>query len=98
FALLIPLLLSIVLWLPTAGMPPIEKSEALVEIDWNAPIGAGENRDRVLFLQQALGTDYLQAEAEVGLGQFLLSGGDNSVQQASLYRKFESEAEKNREM
>src|SRR5690606_19481482 len=97
FFLLVPLLLSVGLLLPTDGMPPVEKSEALLEIDWNAPIGAAENRDRVLGLQQALEEGVLQAEADVGVGQFLLSAGDNSVQRASLYLKFTDEEEKERQ-
>jgi multidrug efflux pump subunit AcrB len=98
FALLLPLLLSIVMLLPVEGMPPIEKFDAVAEIDWNAPIGAAENRDRVLSLQQSLEGHYLQAEADVGVGQFLLAGGDHSVQKANLYLKFDSEEEKDSQM
>jgi multidrug efflux pump subunit AcrB len=98
FVLLLPLLLSIFMLLPVEGMPPIEKFDAVAEIDWNAPIGAAENRDRVLSLQQSLEGHYLQAEADVGVGQFLLAGGDHSVQKASLYLKFDSEEEKDRQM
>src|SRR5690606_32770847 len=97
FLLLLPALLSIGLLLPTAGMPPLEQSEALVEIDWHAPIGAGETRDRVTTLQRYLEESALQAEADVGVGQFLLSGGDNSVQRASLYLRFADEEEKERQ-
>src|SRR5690606_16154910 len=98
FALLLPLLLSLVMLLPVDGRPPIEKFDAVAEIDWNAPIGAGENRDRVLSLQRSLEGHYLQAEADVGVGQFMLAGGDHSVQKATLYLKFETEEEKDRQM
>jgi len=98
FFLLIPLLLSAFLLLPKEGMPPMEKLDAIADIDWNAPIGAAENRDRVLSLQHSLEGHYVQTEADVGVGQFLLAGGDHSVQKASLYLKFDSEEEKDRQM
>src|SRR5690606_15495221 len=93
-----PLLLSAFLLLPKEGMPPMEKLDAIADIDWNAPIGAAENRDRVLSLQHSLEGHYVQTEADVGVGQFLLAGGDHSVQKASLYLKFDSEEEKDRQM
>lgn len=95
---LIPVFLIIGLLLKTEGLPPIEKFDAVVEIDWNEPIGVEQNRDRVLALLEALKGGYLQAEADVGVRQFLLFDGENSLQQATLYVMFETQAEKDLQM
>jgi multidrug efflux pump subunit AcrB len=91
---LIPLFLLIGLLLPAEGLPPIEKFDAVVEVDWNEPIGVEQNRDRIISVLEALEDKYLQAEADVGVRQFLLFDGENSVQQATVYLMFEGQAEK----
>ncbi|MDO8968896.1 efflux RND transporter permease subunit [Algoriphagus sp.] len=93
FFILIPLGLSISLLLKTEGLPEIEKPDATLEIDWNEPISASQNRDRLIRLIQEV-KDYSQAEADVGVRQFLLFDGDNSIQRSSLYLLFPSEKEK----
>jgi multidrug efflux pump subunit AcrB len=93
FFILIPLGLSISLLLKTEGLPEIEKPDATLEIDWNEPISASQNRDRLLVLIREV-KDYSQAEADVGVRQFLLFDGDNSIQRSSLYLLFPSEKEK----
>lgn len=93
FFILIPLGLSISLLLKTEGLPEIEKPDATLEIDWNEPISASQNRDRLLVLIREV-KDYSQVEADVGVRQFLLFDGDNSIQRSSLYLLFPSEKEK----
>lgn len=93
FFLLIPLGVSLGLLLRTEGLPEIEKLDATLEIDWNEPISAGENRDRLIGLLREV-KGYTQAEADVGIRQFLLFDGDNSIQRSLLYLLFPSEKEK----
>ncbi len=94
FAILIPLGLLISQFLSTEGLPEIEKLDATLEIDWNEPISALENRNRVIRLMQVLEGDYVQAEADVGVRQFLLFDGENSIQQSLLYFLFPTREEK----
>lgn len=97
FFILIPLGLSLGLLLPTAGLPEIEKPDATLEIDWNEPISAAQNRDRMKSLIGEL-QDYQQAEADIGIRQFLLFDGDNSIQKSLLYLLFPSEKEKSEQL
>ncbi|GGZ34274.1 cation transporter [Echinicola pacifica] len=85
---LIPLFLGLGLVMPTEGLPPIEKTDAVMEVDWNEPIGVVENKKRIRLLIAELDGEYVQAEADIGLRQFLLFDGENSVQQATLYLDF----------
>src|SRR5690606_18650920 len=62
------------------------------------PIGVEQNRDRVLALMESLKGAYRQAEADVGLRQFLLHEGENSLQQATVYVMFATETEKDRQI
>ncbi|MCH7415117.1 efflux RND transporter permease subunit [Belliella sp. R4-6] len=98
FLIFIPLALLVSQLLNTEGLPPIEKFDALVEIDWNEPIGVEQNRDRLLSILQSLDGDYLKAESDVGVRQFLLFDGENSIQQASVYFLFETQEKKSSEM
>ncbi|WP_316929173.1 efflux RND transporter permease subunit [Nitritalea halalkaliphila] len=68
----------------------------MIEINWNEPIGPLSNKNRVQSLLQELEVAFLQAEADIGLRQFLLFEGESSLQQASLYMLFSSEEEKER--
>ncbi|NVJ87010.1 MAG: efflux RND transporter permease subunit [Algoriphagus sp.] len=90
FALLIPLGLGLSYFLYSEGLPKIEKLDATLEIDWNEPISAIENRDRVIALMNAMKGRYEKAEADVGVRQFLLFDGENSIQQSLLYFLFNS--------
>jgi multidrug efflux pump subunit AcrB len=98
FFSLTPAFLLTGLLLKREGLPPIEKFDAVVEVDWNEPIEVEQNRNRVMSLLEALKGGYRQAEADVGLRQFLLSEGENSLQQAMVYVKFETQTEKDRQM
>jgi multidrug efflux pump subunit AcrB len=97
FFVLIPLGLALGLLLDTQGLPEIEKPDASLEIDWNEPISAAQNRDRMLGLIRDV-KDYSQAEADVGVRQFLLFDGDNSIQKSLLYLLFPSEKEKDQQL
>jgi len=94
FLLLIPLGLSISLLLDTTGLPEIEKLDATLDVDWSEPISAAENRDRVVTLLKSLEGRYSQAEADVGVKQFLLFDGENSIQQSLIYFLFSTVEEK----
>ncbi|GAB2623047.1 efflux RND transporter permease subunit [Belliella aquatica] len=98
FLVFIPLALLVSQLLKTEGLPPIEKFDALVEIDWNEPIGVEQNRDRLIAMLESLDGDYLKAESDVGVRQFLLFDGENSIQQASVYFLFETQEKKTVEM
>jgi len=93
FFIIIPLGLALSLYLDMEGLPEIEKPDATLEIDWNEPISASQNRDRLVGLIQEI-NDYTQAEADIGVRQFLLFDGDNSIQKSLLYLLFPSEKEK----
>ncbi len=94
FLLLIPLGLALGYWLRVEGLPPIEKFDAVLRVNWNEPIGVEENKSRVMALIEASQGAYLQAEADVGVRQFLLFDGESSLQEASLYFLFDSQVKK----
>ncbi|MDR7129383.1 multidrug efflux pump subunit AcrB [Algoriphagus sp. 4150] len=94
FLLLIPLMLAVSLMLKTTGLPEIEKLDATLDVDWSEPISAAENRDRVVMLLKSMEGSYSQVEADVGVKQFLLFDGENSIQQSLLYFLFPTVAEK----
>jgi multidrug efflux pump subunit AcrB len=92
--ILIPLLLSVSLLLPIAGLPPIEKFDVMLQVDWNEPIYATENKQRLQNLLAEMDGNYVHAESDVGLRQFLLFEGESSIQQASLYLMFANQGQK----
>lgn len=94
----IPASLLLVWLLDVEGLPVIEKTDATLEIDWNQPISPAENKARTLGLIQSLEGKFLQAESEVGVRQFLLFDGENSIQRSLLYFLFESEESKELEL
>jgi multidrug efflux pump subunit AcrB len=94
-ALLIPVCVILLITLPKQGFPEIERTETVVEIDWNEPIDVHESRRRVTAFLEKYSTDISLAEAEIGYQQFVLAVTQNSVQQAKLYLKFDSQAKKN---
>nr|MBI1232273.1 AcrB/AcrD/AcrF family protein [Cytophagales bacterium] len=94
---LIPLLLSISQFLPIAGLPPIEKFDAMIQVDWNEPIHASENKKRLQMLLTEMEGNFLHAESDVGVRQFLLFEGESSIQQASLYIMFTDQDQKDRQ-
>ncbi|MBS9524295.1 efflux RND transporter permease subunit [Litoribacter alkaliphilus] len=95
--LLIPLLLAVSQILEVEGLPPIEKMDTLVAVDWQEPISATQNKLRVQEMLAALDGGFEKAESDVGVSQFLLFEGENSLQQATLYLLFSDQEEKNRQ-
>lgn len=98
FILLIPGGLALGYLLKVEGLPPIEKFDAVVAIDWNEPIGVAQNKDRVLSVLAAMEGAYLKSESDVGVRQFLLFDGESSLQEANLYFLFESQEAKTNQM
>lgn len=98
FILFIPASLLFVLLLDSEGLPVIDKADATLEIEWNEPISPAENKDRTLGLIRSLEGTYLQAESEVGVRQFLLFDGENSIQRSLLYLLFPSQGEKDQQV
>ena len=98
FVFLIPLGLSSAYLLEIRGLPPIEKFDAVIRVDWNEPIGVGQNKKRVLEILASMRDTYEKAEADVGVRQFLLFDGESSLQEANLYFLFESQERKVQEM
>jgi multidrug efflux pump subunit AcrB len=86
--LLIPLLLGTVKFLKVEGLPPIEKFDVLISLDWNKPIDASQNKDRIQSLLAQLEGNFTVAESDLGLRQFILYEGENAIQQADLYLMF----------
>lgn len=98
FMAFIPASLLFVMLLDTQGLPEIDKPDATLEIDWNEPISPAENKDRTLGLIRSLEGSYLQAESEVGVRQFLLFDGENSIQRSLLYLLFPSQEKKDEQV
>lgn len=94
---LIPLLLSLSQLLPVSGLPPIQKFDVMLQVDWNEPIHATENKKRIQTLLEEMGGNYDHAESDVGVRQFLLFEGESSIQQATLYLMFTDQEQKDRE-
>ncbi|AKP49967.1 efflux RND transporter permease subunit [Cyclobacterium amurskyense] len=86
--LLIPLLLGTVKFLKVEGLPPIEKFDVLISLDWNEPIDASQNKDRIQSLLAQLEGNFTVTESDLGLRQFILYEGENAIQQADLYLMF----------
>lgn len=89
-----PLGFIVAAWLPVTALPAIEKKESLALIDWNAPIDAQENKQRIQDLQNLIKNDCSVSEAEAGIQQFLLQQRSSGIQQAELYYSGKSEREK----
>lgn len=94
---LIPLLLSLSQLLPVSGLPPIQKFDVMLQVDWNEPIHATENKHRIQTLLDEMGGNYNHAESDIGIRQFLLFEGESSIQQATLYLMFTDQEQKDRE-
>ncbi|MEX2569515.1 MAG: efflux RND transporter permease subunit, partial [Cyclobacteriaceae bacterium] len=94
FLVLIPLMLILGKVLRVEGLPPIEKFDVMVDLDWNEPINATQSKERIVALLENMQGNYRHAESEIGLRQFLLFEGENSIQQVELYLMFESQQQK----
>lgn len=78
--------------LPTAGLPEIEKTESQITVSWNEPIEVAENRRRVVRMLNAIPYEYEISESDIGINQFLLFQGNNSIENAIMYFKFPEKA------
>lgn len=90
---LIPLTYFVLIGFEKTGLPDIEKTETLLTINWNEPIDAESNKDRVSSLISALEGEPIN-ESDIGISQFLLSVEDGRVENAQIYLKFEAKEEK----
>lgn len=80
--------------IPVRSLPEMKKTESLVRIDWNEPVDAAENCRRIKELNSNVGKTCILTEAEVGIQQFMLKQGGNTVQQAEFYYSCSSEDNK----
>jgi multidrug efflux pump subunit AcrB len=92
--ILMPIGIWIATYIPVSALPKIEKRESLILVDWNAPIDAKENSRRVTALMTEIPRNYLESEADIGIKQFLLLQGENTIQKADIYFRAETEARK----
>lgn len=90
---LIPLTYFVLTDFEKTGLPDIEKTETLLTINWNEPIDAEANKERVSSLINALEGEPIN-ESDIGISQFLLSVEDGRVENAQIYLKFNSREEK----
>lgn len=90
---LIPLAYLMVASFEKTGLPEIDKTETLLTINWNEPIDADANKQRVTDLLNELDTGIIR-ESDLGLKQFLLAIEDGSVENAEVYLKFDTKAKK----
>ena len=91
--LLVPTAYFMVIFIEKTGLPEIEKTESLININWNESISTETNRNRVSEFLSELDSSVIR-EADVGLKQFLLSTEEGHVQQANVYLKFPNTEEK----
>jgi len=87
-SMLIPVAILLLIYLPITGFPEIERTETIIQLDWNEPIGIEENRERLRHLLHQLQPKLTYAEADLGYQQFLLNPGVQSARQAVLYLKY----------
>ncbi len=91
--LLIPATYFVITSFEKSGLPDIEKTETLLTINWNEPIDAEANKQRVTQLINDLETQPI-SESDIGISQFLLSVEGGRVENATIYLKFKSRTEK----
>ena len=72
----------------------IQIKETQIKIDWNTPIDALENVNRIQKIGLVLKNKVNVWEADAGLKQFILQQDNNSSQKAELYYKCVSAKQK----
>lgn len=82
-SLLLPVAVFLFWFLPKEAMPEIERTETLISIDWNEPIGLEENRKRTAELIRE--ANAAVAEADAGFRQFTFGTEQYSAQQVDVY-------------
>ena len=92
-ALLTPTAFIWVNVLEKTGLPVIEKTETLVSINWNEPVDALSNKERLIHLIKELG-EVPVTEADIGIKQFLLSAENSTVEKAEVYINFDDQGRK----
>lgn len=91
---LIPIAVALLIYLPKQGFPEIERTETIIEIDWNEPIDVVENKQRLTKFLDYCSNFTKQTEADIGHQQFLLSSENHSVQHALIYLAFRNALDK----
>ena len=79
--------------LPKSIMPPIEKNEVLLHINWNEPIDLQTNKKRVRKLTEMVQKTTEVSEAEIGILPTLLSAEDQETNKAEIYFKLHRPAD-----
>lgn len=80
--------------LAVRGMPAITRSDLVLTINWQEPIGLAENSERMQWMQQALATQLTASDADLGLSDYLLQLSNASLQEATVYMDFKTVAAK----
>ncbi|WP_308199470.1 efflux RND transporter permease subunit [Chitinophaga sedimenti] len=92
--LLMPLGILLAWKMPVSALPHITSSEALITIDWNEPIDAKQNAQRVKSIYADIGNKAEVFESEIGIRQFLMQNGQNTLQRAEIYIRSGNEQER----
>lgn len=92
--LLMPVGFILFKFIPITTLPKITTTETQLKIDWNEPIDAFENKERLRLLGNALSQKVEVWEADAGIKQYLLQQGANSIQQSEIYYKCKSTGQK----
>lgn len=91
--LLIPSAYFLIDSMDKAGLPVMEKTETLITVNWNEPILASTNKERIIDFTNGI-DELIDSEADVGIRQFLLEGSGSTLDQAQVYLKYSTSAEK----
>jgi multidrug efflux pump subunit AcrB len=91
----IPVSILLFIYLPKTGFPLIERTESVINIDWNEPIPVTESKARIMQLVESYKPYVAHTEAEVGQRQFMLGTDVFTAQQATLYLKYPNQHAKN---
>lgn len=92
--LLMPVGFFIAPLLPVKSLPPVAQTETLCSIDWNEPIDAVQNRNRLQLATADLKGLVEETEVEVGIQQFSMQQQATDMQQAILYLKCTNETKR----
>ncbi|MFN3840760.1 MAG: efflux RND transporter permease subunit, partial [Cyclobacteriaceae bacterium] len=92
----IPVTILLLIYLHKTGFPAIERTETILQIDWNEPIPVTESRSRIAQLSEHSKAYVEHTEAEVGQRQFMLSTETFTAQQATLYLRYPDQVTKTR--
>ncbi len=71
--------------MPKTVLPPIERNEFVLKIDWNEPIHLNENKQRVLAIKQKVHEKVVFSEAEIGERETLLGVEEYGSNRAKVY-------------